>query len=414
MKIKASILDLFRGAPDRVERDEVGGFDLPDLYPTDYFGASDAAEMVEVYLTAAENGEIGRLWELYERMEYSDPFLGGLINHLVSAVAQQPVRRVYKREGSIVEEYEAKLSKTLDRVNLREFISLAARAHLNGAAIILIDWRTYERDGTVFAYPSNIRPTPNSAVVMITDQNSPHYGELALQMRDSRIVPISTLPRHRVIVARAGNYNGRWHRAGALRKVVTWWATKQWAHRRWVQYAELYGTPYRLGRVPATASPKMVEEVIRAVKNVGAFAWAVLRGDSDIEIKEANHPPNVQIYESIIDYAHLQYAVALIGSADVVGDNREGSYARLRVSNSIRYEFIRSVAAIVEDALTELAAVTLAVNMGERFDPLYAPEMKLRVMPPTDMLDLARTIEILNGIVDLPEDYIKDLFNIPD
>jgi len=35
-------------------------------------------------------------------------------------------------------------------------------------------------------------------------------------------------------------------------------------------------------------------------------------------------------------------------------------------------------------------------------------------MPPTDMLDLARTIEILCGIITIPEDYVRDLFNIPE
>jgi len=372
-----------------------------------------SVDEVSSILYNAENGKIGELWRYYSRMQTIDPFLGGLVTHLRSAVAQQPLRRVYPENSTYTEEWESFLSTVFETLNFRNVIYHLVDAHLQGAAILKIDWKITERFGRPWAVPASISRVPYTAVEMITDATDEFYGELAVVMAGGDRIPTSKLDPRFFIFVEAEPGRARYHMIGAMRRVLSWFVAKQIVHRSWVDYIQIYAHPYRIGRLPAVA-PQQLRSIVReAVEKVAPNGWAILPDGADIEFKEVNRSGTVTVYRDLIDYVHQQYAIALIGSADIVGDNREGSYARLKISNSIRYEFIRNVAAVIEEGMTDLVRKMIELNF-KNANPLYYPRVRLRVNPPTDMLEMARTIETLSRagyIVD--RGYVSDLFGFP-
>ena len=372
-----------------------------------------SVDEVSSILEGAENGQIGELWRYYSRMQTIDPFLGGLVTHLRSAVAQQPMRRVYPEDSVYTERWENFLKFVFDIFNTRTLVYHLVDAHLQGAAILKVDWKIVERSGRPWAVPSRVERVPFTSVEMIVDGTSEYYGELAVRMADNELVPVSKLDPRFFIFVEAEPGRARYHMIGAMRRVISWFVAKQIVHRSWIDYLQIYAHPYRVGRLPVVAPPQLRQIVRDAVEKVAPNGWAILPDGADIEFKEVNRSGTVTVYRDLIDYVHQQYAIALIGSADIVGDNREGSYARLKISNSIRYEFIRNVAAVIEEGVTELVRKLIELNF-EDANPRYYPKVKLRVNPPTDMLDMARTIETLvKAGYRIDDQFVSDLFGFP-
>mgnify|MGYP001090441444 FL=1 len=352
-------------------------------------------------LSRASSGEIGLLWNYYNKMQSIDPFYGGLILHLRSAISQQPIRRVYVK--GIDEEIESYLQNRFDTLKVRHIIHFLIDAHINGAVLLKLDWD----DRGLY----RVEKVPNAAIMMITDSTHPKYGELAVKLEDGSFLPVSELPYFDYLFLESEYGRYRYHQIGAARRCLPWFATKQIVHRDWIDFVQAYGHPIRIGVVPSFASDIVKSSILNAVKNLYPNSWAIIPPEADIQFKEPNKTGTVSVYKDLIDYVHQQYAVALIGTADIIGTNREGSFARLKISNSIRYEFIRNLAALVEEGLTEIVTRICLRRFVNRRN---IPHIKLRVLPPTDQLDLARTIEILvRSGYNIPQSYVEEIFNIP-
>lgn len=376
-----------------------------------------SAEMVSSVLSEAANGDIGDLWRFYLRMGTVDPFLGGLVLHLRSAISQQPVRVQFRERTPtyLLELQRPIVEGFFDYLDVRRAVHLMVDAHLFGAALFLIDWVVDESFGAVRFFPSSIERAPFRAVRMLTDSGSSDYGLLAVIEREGEEPrPISALSPQKYLYLEAEPARYRYHMIGALRRTVGWFAIKQIVQRLWVDFAQVYGPPIRIGYYEPLSSEKHREVLRRALSVLGENSWAMLPSDITIDLKEPNRTGTVTVYSDLIDYCHQQYAIALIGTADIVGTTREGSYARLRVSNSIRYEFIRNVAAIIEEGLTKLLRKTLQANLLDKYNPRYAPRVVLRVVPPDDQLSIARTVETLvRAGFSVPRSFIEEVFNIP-
>ncbi|GIW77917.1 MAG: hypothetical protein KatS3mg104_2980 [Phycisphaerae bacterium] len=369
-------------------------------------------DMVATALERAEAGEVGELWKFYHRMGSIDPMLGGLMNHLRAALAQTPYRLWIPKGVSPSDSarFEEIFEKAFTLTDIKKAVYFMVDAHIQGAAIMTLGWS--EADG--FFYVSEIERVPFAAVRMIVDQTSDEYGNLGLMMEDGSIMPLSELAgeKYLFIEAEPGRY--RYHMIGAARGILGWFATKQIVHRLWLDFAETYGPPWRIGMLPPMATSKDALNLKKALETLGSNAYAIIPPNAQIDLKEPNRAGTVTVYRDIMDYAHKQYAVSLIGTADIVGDNREGSYARLKVSNSIRYEFIRNVASIIEEGLTKLLHKMISVNTDISLNPAAAPRVKLKIMPPQDRLELAQSIKLLvDAGYDIPEEYIEETFNIP-
>jgi hypothetical protein len=376
-----------------------------------------SADAVSSILHNAAGGEIGDLWRFYLRMGTVDPFLGGLVLHLRSAISQQPVRVQFRQTAPtyIEDLYRPIIDGFFDFLDVRRAVHLMVDAHLFGASLFTIEWAKDESFGTVRLFPKAIDRVPFRGVKMITDISSADYGWLAVVEKElSQPTPITKLAPESYLYVEAEPARYRYHMVGAMRRVVGWFAIKQIVQRLWVDFAQTYGPPIRIGYYEPLSSDKQREILRRALSVLGENSWAMLPSDISIELKEPNRTGTVTVYSDLIDYCHQQYAVALIGTADIVGNNREGSYARLRVSNSIRYEFIRNVAAIIEEGLTKLLRKTLQINLGDKYNHRYAPKVVLRVVPPDDQLSIARTIETLvRAGFTVPRSFVEEVFNIP-
>ncbi|MGB0683395.1 MAG: DUF935 domain-containing protein [Magnetovibrionaceae bacterium] len=124
-------------------------------------------------------------------------------------------------------------------------------------------------------------------------------------------------------------------RSGLARPIAWAYLFKQFDIKGWVQFAEAYGMPLRLGKYGSGATPEDRRTLLRAVANIGQDAAAIIPESMLIEFPEVSKQGNVDFFERLAEFMERQQSKAVLGQTTTT-DAISGGHAVGKEHNDVR------------------------------------------------------------------------------
>lgn len=105
-------------------------------------------------------------------------------------------------------------------------------------------------------------------------------------------------------------------KAGLMRILSFLYVIKHSNLRSWLQFAEVYGMPLRIGRYPEGTNKDDRTAILKALKLLGTNAYGILPEGADIEFKEANRGSSVDVYDRLKEFCNSEASKAVLGQTE--------------------------------------------------------------------------------------------------
>ena len=157
-------------------------------------------------------------------------------------------------------------------------------------------------------------------------------------------------------------------RGGIVRAAVWCWLFQNFSLEDWVQFAEVYGLPLRIGKYPIGASEDDKKALLLGVAHLASDAAAIIPQNMLIEFQEtANKGSSADLYEHLCKYmdeAVSKMVLGQTGTTDATGAKGFGSGTE---HTQVREDIERADANAVSAALNEyLVKPYVMFNFGEQ------------------------------------------------
>lgn len=199
---------------------------------------------------------------------------------------------------------------------------------------------------------------------------------------------------------------------GGLARPVAWgYLFKNFDIRSWVQFAEIFGVPLRVGRYGPGATDSEKATLLRAVRNISTDAAAIIPESMGIEFIEAKLSGSIDLFEKLAGFLDRQTSKAVLGQTGTtdVGQHVGTAEAHEKVRGDIETADARQLSI----ALTrDIARPVVDLNLGPR--KLY-PRIKVYRPDEEDMDKLAdRLVKLVPLGLAVEASIIRDKLGLPD
>lgn len=185
-------------------------------------------------------------------------------------------------------------------------------------------------------------------------------------------------------------------RSGLARPIAWCYLFKNFDIKGWLQFAEVYGQPIRVGKHHAGATAEERRQLLRAVAGIGRDAAAIIPQGMEIDfIEAANKSSASDFYERLARYMDQSISKLVLGQTTTT-DAISGGHAVGREHNDVRGDIERA------DAKT-LAAILNASYVRPLIDLNRGPQKaypKIRIGR-TEQVDVAGITSALGTLVPL-------------
>lgn len=201
---------------------------------------------------------------------------------------------------------------------------------------------------------------------------------------------------------------------GGLARLVAWtFMFKHYTVLDWVQFAEVYGMPIRVGRYGNGATDADLAVLRRAVTSLARDAAALLPESMRIEFTDiANNGSGWEVFSTLAEYLDKQVSKAVLGQTMTADDG--SSMAQAKVHNDVRLDILRADARQISAVLNrDLVRPFVDLNFGP--PPNGYPLLLHPVMEPEDIKLLVESLAVLVPMgMDVEASVIRDKLGLPD
>lgn len=183
-------------------------------------------------------------------------------------------------------------------------------------------------------------------------------------------------------------------RAGLARLAAWAFMMKSFTMKDWMTFLEVYGMPLRLGKYGPGASAEDKGVLLRAVRDLGSDAAAIIPLSMEIEFVESKGFSE-KPFEGMADYLDKQISKAIIGQTMTA--DAGSSKAQAEVHDLVRTDIKKADADQLATALNRmLIEPYVAVNFGPQAQGLWRLALPVRVAR-----DIAALADALGKLVPL-------------
>lgn len=154
-------------------------------------------------------------------------------------------------------------------------------------------------------------------------------------------------------------------RGGLARPVAWYYLFKNFDLKAWVQFAQVYGFPLRIGRYDSQATQEERQTLLRAVRNISQDAAAIIPQGMSIDFQSTDARGNSKLFEDMALYFDRQISKLILGQTGTtdVGQHVGTANAHERV----RMDIAKSDAAQLSAVLNrDLVRPMVALNCGAK------------------------------------------------
>jgi phage gp29-like protein len=386
----------------------------PQAEPTKWgrrsYGAASTAiadaltpERLVGILKNAEDGDILAQSELFEAMEVRDAYLDGLLNQRKAGVTSCRYELIPGDDSSQAQAAAEFCQKVVDEVPYwTDRVNDLLDAIPKGFACLEILWETSEKSWR----PRDLTFRPQRWWTL--DQSDRNK----LLLRDDKdwkgreINPLNFIQH--VHHARSGSLD----RAGLSLACTRPFLVRNYAIKDWLAFAEVFGMPVRLGKLPQGASDADAKLLWEAFKSLGHDAAGMIPAGAEITFPNVNVTTNADFFAKLREGSGQEMTICILGQLLTTGGETGGSYALGQVHQNARWDLVDSDAKRLDETLNRrLFAPISALNFGPDVAP---PVYRTTVEAPEDLESGARVVQTLVGSgLKIPQSWVYGKFGIP-
>ena len=379
------------------------------------------SEMKSVKSAAENEGRIGKLHEIYDKMKETDSRVGALVRQLTSELISlplkvQPKEGATKAERALSEDYARVIEFALDDFDQASFSTHCIDAYLTGVRMFDLTWGLKEaRNDREVIYPVRAKLISPAKYKMEARTDHERYGKLNILTGDDREygVPVEDFDPRKLMIVHDVDMEGKWDVAGVSRTIIGWWLVKLYAQSWWAEYVENYGKPMRIGRYPDGTDSNVLTDVERFLQVLGSHGYAMIPEGIQLQLLEANTASNTT-HRDLIGMANDEIALAIVGQVETQGDRRYGSQAKARELGNIRHENMKYASNVVSRAYTKLAENILQLNYGSDYVQRLRPSVSPLLINPKEIPDKVNIFTQLSASgIPIEVDHIYEQTGIP-
>ena len=192
-----------------------------------------------------------------------------------------------------------------------------------------------------------------------------------------------------------------------LARVAVWaFMLKSFTLKDWAAFMEVHGMPLRLGKYGAAASPEDKKVLLRAVRDLGADAAAIIPSNMEIELVETK-AFSEKPFEAMAAYLDKQISKLVIGQTMTADDG--ASKAQAAVHDKVRVDIKEDDAVAIAVTINrDIIRPWIDLNFGPRKRGRY-PVLVLPVMEREDLAAYARAIgELVDRGLEIEQAEVRD------
>lgn len=195
---------------------------------------------------------------------------------------------------------------------------------------------------------------------------------------DSRSRPtLKPLAPFKFIVCNIQAKSGLPIRSGLARPATWAYLFKNFDLKAWLQFAEIYGMPLRVGKYQPGATPEEKRTLLRALAQIAADAAAIVPQSMAIEFVEAQGNRDGVMFEKLATYLDLQMSKLVLGQTTTT-DAVSGGHAVSEEHEKVR-EDIRDADAVALAMTLKRDLLKPAIDLNFGPQKIYP---NLRFQPP--------------------------------
>ena len=155
-------------------------------------------------------------------------------------------------------------------------------------------------------------------------------------------------------------------RSGIARGAAWAYLFKNFDIKSWVQFAEVYGQPIRVGKYGPDATDEDRRKLLRAVANIGTDAAAIIPESMMMEFIKADQKNSADMYEKLASFMERQQSKAVLGQTTTT-DAISGGHAVSKEHNEVREDIEKSDANQIGAVLKrDIVKPLIDLNHGPR------------------------------------------------
>jgi phage gp29-like protein len=180
-------------------------------------------------------------------------------------------------------------------------------------------------------------------------------------------------------------------RRGVARAAAFAFMIQGFSLKDWVSFSEVYGMPLRIGRYPAGASQEDRRVLLRAVRDIGTDAAAIVPVGMEMEFAKVEGQHGSAVFGGLIDYVDRQVSKVVVGQTLTADEgSRGGSMAQAKVHNEVRLDIARADGRQMgTTASRDVIAPFVAFNFGPQ--RVY-PTVSFPIAEPDDITALSNAL----------------------
>jgi phage gp29-like protein len=376
-KIAAKAATILRPRPDQGEINVLSLYNRWRQYPANGM----TPESLQAILQEADQGNISKQMELMSEIQQKDPQIFSCFNRRSRSVLKRQFQvnaadstiGAYKGHA----DYVAKVIKGVKDFQNVRFNGLDAVG--KGFSAQQIMWKV-DPAGNPYIDRFEWLDQRNFRTGLATDMKSDL--NIIRRLTDENLIDGFPLEQNKWFVPIIKAVSGNVGAAGLLRTCAWYYLFKNFDIKAWIQFAELYGMPLRLGKYQVGASEKEKEDLRIALQTIGQDASGIMPVTTQIELKEAmSKAASFDSFEKLADYCDTQNSKAILGHSAAV-DSTAGKLGNESNADDAIYDIIESDASAFDDSFNDQVVKPITIY---KFGPqeLY-PRFQTLVVPPMD------------------------------
>jgi len=231
-----------------------------------------------------------------------------------------------------------------------------------------------------------------------------------LRLRDSEEPDGHELAPYKFLVHWSKLKSGDPHRSALARFVAWTYLFQNFTLKDWVGYVETYGQPVRVGRYGPSATEEQINELVRALKNIGTDAAAAIPDSMKLEFVNSAGTSDGTAYERLAAYCDKRISKAVLGQTMTADDGSSKSQAE--VHDDVRTDIKRAdVRKICTSINMYLIRPVVDLNFGPR---LIYPKLVAPVLDKEDLEELRAAIKDFTSMgVRVPRSFVHERWGLP-
>ncbi|HUN10654.1 MAG TPA: DUF935 domain-containing protein [Rhabdaerophilum sp.] len=181
-------------------------------------------------------------------------------------------------------------------------------------------------------------------------------------------------------------------RNGLARLALWSFLLKSYSLKDWAAFLEVHGMPLRLGKYGPGASTDDKRVLLRAVRDLGADAAAIIPKDMEIEFVETKGFSE-KPFEGFAVYLDKALSKAIIGQTMTADAGTSGSLAQAKVHENVRTDIKKADGRQLEGTLDrDLVRPFVDINYGPR---AAYPKLRFPISEPEDIKTISEALKNL-------------------